>query len=108
MKATIILLLMILSISVAAKPQQKLGYLICIDEGKKITTEKTTEISEVYAAVELCFPNNCIDIEKQLYKTEIPVFELTAGDFGIYVELKILKRIKKNGKLVLRRYKTRK
>lgn len=109
MKTLLGLIIIMLSVTATAKPNHKqlqIGYLVCIDSGKKITIDKTTEISEVYAAVELCFPGNCINIEKQLYRTEKPVFEMSAGDFGIYVEMKILKRVKKNGNLVLRRYKT--
>ncbi len=102
---SLLTLIVLITISAVAKPQQQLGYLVCIDSGTKYAIEKTTEISEVYAIMEICFPGSCIDIEKQLYRTEKPVFEMYVGDMGVYVELKIVKRIKRNGKLVLRRYK---
>lgn len=102
---SLLTLIVLITISAVAKPQQQLGYFICIDSGTKYAIEKTTDIVEVYAIMEICFPGNCIELEKQLYRTEKPVFEMYVGDLGIYVELKIVKRIKRNGELVLRRYK---
>lgn len=103
----VILLIALFPKAAQSADKQQIGYLVCINSGAKHAIEKTTEIAEVYAIMELCFPGNCIQIEKQLYRTEIPVFEMYVGDMGVYIELKIVKRVKKNGDLVLRRYKKR-
>ena len=102
---SLLTLIVLMTISAVAKPQQQLGYLVCIDTGKDLVIEKTTELAEVYAIMENVFPGNCINVEKQLYRTEKPVFEMSSGYLAIYVELKIVKRVKRNGELVLRRYK---
>jgi len=106
MKTIIITFLLLLS--VICKGQQKIGYHVFIDYGKVHRNVKTTNIVEVYTLLQLVLPNNCINIEKQLEKTYQPSFSVYIGEQGIYIEKKRVVRIKKNGELILRRYKIKK
>lgn len=103
---TLIAITILLSMNCLAKPDSsKVGYFICISADNKYAITKTIEIAEVYAVMELCFHGNCIQVEKQLSRTDKPIFEMYAGDLGIYIEKKTLVKVKKNGKLKLRRLK---
>ena len=103
----IILTLVISALSILYCIGQQ-GYLIVVDNGKKHEVIKTVSIVEVYTVTNLYLPGNCIDIESVLKKSSISTLSIYVGNTGIYIEKKRVIKIKKNGELILRRYKIKK
>ena len=91
MKTLLIILMLLIA---APAMSQKVGYLIVIDNGKKLEVIKTTELVEVYAAAEIVSPGNCINFENELNKS--PFIEIRSGNKSVYIEKK---KVGKNGKL---------
>jgi hypothetical protein len=106
MKKLIFAAILLMSMNSQGKTDSsKTGYYVVIDYGKEIEKVKTISLAEVYALAEQVVPGNCINIEKQLKKTKQPSFEMYVGDTGIYIELRTVVKIRKNGTLKMRRYK---
>lgn len=68
----------------------KIGYLIVVEQGNKLTKFKSESLVEVYSIAEMVFPQNCISFEKELSKS--PYFEISNANKYLYVERKIMSK----------------
>lgn len=82
---------------------QETGYYVVVTIDKHNEVIKTTDKELVMKLIEQQFPGSNVNIDKALYRNAQPTFEIYAGNEGIYIEEKWIKKVRKNGKMKMKR-----
>jgi hypothetical protein len=102
---TLIFLIIVFLLFANKLKAQTTGYYVVVTINKKSETVKTADKQIVLNLIEAQFPGLKINLDEAVNRTKQPTFEVYAGNEGIYVEKKRLVKVRKNGKLKLRRCK---
>lgn len=82
---------------------QQTGYFVVVTIDKHNEIIKTADKQLVLNLINQQFPGSNVNLDEALYRTKEPVFQMYAGYDGIYVEEKWIKKVRKNGKLKMKR-----
>lgn len=98
---TIIILLTMTTEGCLGKGIEKYGYLVCTTGLKQVNCKKVLTIKTVQVIFDHHFKGTCIDIKYELLYSNY--YQILTENHGIYIEKKRLKKVRKNGKLILRK-----
>jgi len=100
---TIVFLIIVLLLFAHHSKAQETGYYVVVTIDKKNEIIKTADKQLVSNLIEQQFPGSNVNLDRAIYRTKQPSFEMYAGTDGIYVEERWIVKVRKNGKLKMKR-----